>query len=470
MPDHPSVTTRRRVIGGVGAGLFTAVAGCIEGPGGTDITEGTGYAAFFTLADWGNRVGGEHFAFETPVDVGEIGHGWEPGFDVVAQVAGTEVFLYLDSPEFAWAQDLAGTLADDHPAVTVADALVAIPEHELLTFDETRVARPPPDHEHEFDPETFTLGELELIDRRLGSAVADFHYDHWHGGVPDVPLDDQLVLDVHVEDSEGRAPPLGEDERFRVTARIADGAPGAPLEIVSTGDAVSLHGRELGETSVVFELVADDEVIADTAHEAATVSVVDAADIEVDAFYDPHVWVDPVLAKLMVGSIAETLAGVDPANADAYEANASAYLDQIEGVHQALSSLVDEAPLETVVFAGHDSFGYVANRYGIEFHTPVGVSAHAEVSLSDVSNLAQVIEARDIETVLYDPFEAPDPDRELPPMVEVLLEDTGASRAEPLSPAEGTTPAWRELGYGWLEQWTEINLPSLSIALGAGPG
>ncbi|TKX82377.1 metal ABC transporter solute-binding protein, Zn/Mn family [Halorubrum sp. SD626R] len=133
--------SRRSVLrGGAGllaAGASTSLAGCSGAAGGgSGDSEGFdgGYAAFFTLNDWANEVVGDRASFESPVEVGRLGHGWTPDGTLAADVASTDAFVYLDSPEFAWAQDLAATLEADYDSVAVVDALADV-EGDLLAWD-----------------------------------------------------------------------------------------------------------------------------------------------------------------------------------------------------------------------------------------------------------------------------------------------------------------------------------------------
>ncbi|WP_306057916.1 metal ABC transporter substrate-binding protein [Natronococcus wangiae] len=136
------VTRRTLLQGSAGALAAGTLAGCLD-----DVarqTEGvdSGYAAFFALWDWANAVSGDEADFENPVDAGELGHGWEPEGDLTADVAGTDAFVYLDSPEFSWAQDIATTLEEDYDDVAVVDVLDGL-EDNLLDWDHDA------DHEHE---------------------------------------------------------------------------------------------------------------------------------------------------------------------------------------------------------------------------------------------------------------------------------------------------------------------------------
>lgn len=460
--------TRRSVVSATGILATSGLAGCIGNPPGFgDDTDLSGMAAFFGLYDWATQVGGDRIAFEMPVEAGEMGHGWDPDADLVPEVAGRDVFVYLGTPEFQWAIDVSEALASDHEDVVRLDGMEAISQQDLLSFQDDAAVTPggEPDQDETFDPDSFTVGEFELI---VGNDVMGWWHDnHWHGGIPDVPLDADVTISLHVEDERGRIPPLGEDEPFQFDARLADGAPDNVLDIESDGSTVTLSGLEDGQTLIVFELRADNEVIFDTASDPGMVRVTHPDEIEIDAFHDPHVWVDPVLAQDIVDQIATTFAQIDPDHASEYEDNADTLNERLSAVDQQFQDLVAEAELDVAVFAGHDSFQYVENRYGFTLKTPVGVTPDAAESIDDVVGLVDIIEEHGIDTILYDPFEAPNPDEDVPQAVEVLQENTDAADAAPLTPVEGTTSTWREEGYGWIEQMEEINLPSLRQALRA---
>ncbi|WP_218818968.1 metal ABC transporter solute-binding protein, Zn/Mn family [Halorubrum vacuolatum] len=445
----------------------STIGGCLESP--TDAGgdgEHAGSAAFFTLQDWSNHVAGDVMAFDTPVEVGEMGHGWDPDGDIVPQIAQNDLFVYLETPEFQWAVDVADDFAnDDDLEITLIDAMGAVSESELLSFTGGDELLPDPDMDADFDPSTFRVGTFELIHN--DEVAAWWHDDHWHGGVPDVPVDGGQVVSINVEDTDGNVPPLGEEEQFQVDARVEDGAPDGVVDIDVDGRDIEFRGIETGQTLIVFELRADDEVVFDTAAEPTVITVDEPEAIEVDAFYDPHIWVDPVHAKAVVELLADEFATVMPDAEDTFRANAEEYIEKLDDVDRAFEELVSNAELDVAVFASHDSFQYVENRYGFELQTPVGVTPDAAESLEDVSRLAQTVEEHDIDTILFDPFEAPNPDEDIPQAATVLLEETRAEEALPLSPAEGTTPNWEAEGYGWIEQMEEVNLPSLRRALKA---
>ena len=456
-----AMTVSRRDFLGAAAGLGAVhVTGCLASSDAAAVQ-----TAFFALQDWTEIVVGDALSVDSPVEVGRMGHGWDPGADIVPRIASGEVFIYLGTPEFQWALDVADELNEDHPDVRLIDGMDAIASEELLAFETAHDADREADDESHFDPATVTVGEFDLMVG--GETVAWWHDEHWHGGVPDVPLDESITIDLHVEDDRGRVPPLGSDALFQFGARLADEAPTDVIDIGSEGDVVTVTGREIGQTLLVFELRAGDDVVFDTAADPVTMTVGDPEDVDIDAFYDPHVWVDPIIVQDIVDHLAAELGSVFPEDAAGLQERADDYRDRLAAVDRQFQTMIEDAEITVGVLAGHSSFQYLERRYDFELVTPVGISPDAAESIQDVIELADVIDEYGIETVLYDPFEATDPDEDVPQAVEVLLENTAATGAAPLTPAEGTTATWQERGYGWVEQMEEINLPSLRAAFRA---
>jgi ABC-type Zn uptake system ZnuABC Zn-binding protein ZnuA len=108
--------------------------------------------------------------------------------------------------------------------------------------------------------------------------------------------------------------------------------------------------------------------------------------------YDPHVWQDPNNARLMVETIRDALVAADPANAEIYEANATAYLAELEELANFAQAQVATLPEERrKLVTNHDTFAYFADRYGFEV---VGTALGASTEMSDPSAgaLAELVE------------------------------------------------------------------------------
>ena len=176
--------------------------------------------------------------------------------------------------------------------------------------------------------------------------------------------------------------------------------------------------------------------------------------------YDPHVWVDPVLAADVVDTIATGLGEADPDNADDYADNAAAYAAELDAVDDAFRSIAENAARDVAVMAGHNSFQYLEARYGFRLHSPVGVSPQNEPTQSEIADTIELVNGEGIDAVLYDRFESAT-------LAESIVENSDATEAIPVSPAGGTTREWNDAGYGYLEQMTEINVPAFERAFDA---
>jgi len=394
--------TRRDVLkAGAGAAAAGSLAGCLDILGVETGSDADGYTMFFPLQALAEGVAGDEMTFDNPVGTGRMGHGWSPPANLVPDIVDTEAFIYLDSPEFPWAQDVAETLERDHPDdVRVID---------LLTGVQSMLIEPGESHDHDGHEEEDGHHEEDGHDHQEeddhdGHEKEDSHHE-------EDGHDDHQKEDDHDGHEEKEGDHDGHEEE--------DGDHGG-------------HEEEGG-------------------------------DHDHDAFYDPHCWLDPLIAREMVDRLAEEFADIDSDSDGVYEENAADYRERITGVHGEFLEVVNDAELDVAVLAGHDSFGYLEHRYGFELATPTGVSANAEVSQRDLQGLIETIEDNGIDTILYDAFEAPA--EEYPQMVDTLLENTDATDAMPVSPVSGTTESWNDRGWGWVEQMTELNLPALEAAL-----
>jgi zinc/manganese transport system substrate-binding protein len=80
---------------------------------------------------------------------------------------------------------------------------------------------------------------------------------------------------------------------------------------------------------------------------------------------NPHVWIDPVLAKQQVSNIRDGLIAADPANKATYEANAAAYIKQLDNLHGEFQQTLQKYPNCTFV-TFHDAYPYLAQRYNLK--------------------------------------------------------------------------------------------------------
>src|ERR1044071_5624834 len=104
-----------------------------------------------------------------------------------------------------------------------------------------------------------------------------------------------------------------------------------------------------------------------------------------DQEVDPHLWLDPNNVIVYVDNIREGLTQFNPDDTDVYQANARAYIAQLQELDAWINGQVAQIPPQRrVLVTNHDSIGYFAERYGF---TVVG--AIVESFNSDASPSAQ---------------------------------------------------------------------------------
>ena len=118
---------------------------------------------------------------------------------------------------------------------------------------------------------------------------------------------------------------------------------------------------------------------------------------------DPHAWQSVANARIYVANIRDGLVAADPAGKAAYEANASAYLAQLDALDAEVKDAIAKIPADRRrIITTHDAFGYFAAAYGMAFIAPQGVSTEAEVSARDVAKIITQIRKQKIPAVFLE--------------------------------------------------------------------
>lgn len=123
---------------------------------------------------------------------------------------------------------------------------------------------------------------------------------------------------------------------------------------------------------------------------------------------DPHAWQNPNNVVLYVRNIAAALAKVDPIGAPTYEANAAAYVKELQTLDSwAKGQFADIPAVKRKVITAHDAFGYFAAQYRISFLAPQGVSTDGEPSARQVARLIRQIQREKIKGVFVENMSDP---------------------------------------------------------------
>jgi len=109
---------------------------------------------------------------------------------------------------------------------------------------------------------------------------------------------------------------------------------------------------------------------------------------------DPHIWTSVGNAIAMVEAIAAGLADVDVESAEAFDANAQAYIAQLEALDAWIIDNIEQIdPSDRLLVTNHEAFGYFVEAYNLTYVGAVipSFDDNAEVSAADIDSLVSAI-------------------------------------------------------------------------------
>lgn len=113
---------------------------------------------------------------------------------------------------------------------------------------------------------------------------------------------------------------------------------------------------------------------------------------------DPHIWLDPILAKKQVQNIANGLMHVDPEHAQHYQENADAYNTKLGLLDNKIRTELSVCSKKDFI-AFHNAFSYFAKEYDLNQHTIVGVDANAEPTAVTLQQIIQKAKSFDLDII-----------------------------------------------------------------------
>jgi zinc transport system substrate-binding protein len=136
---------------------------------------------------------------------------------------------------------------------------------------------------------------------------------------------------------------------------------------------------------------------------------------------DPHIWLDPENAKLMVREIEKSLTEIDAANAAAYKANADKTAAELDALSKELEATLTPAKGKPFI-TFHDAFQYFEKRFGVEAAGSVTVNPDVAPGAERVAALQAKV--KELGAVCL--FTEPNFD---PKIMNVIMEGTNAKTA-----------------------------------------
>ncbi|MET7247844.1 metal ABC transporter substrate-binding protein [Methylobacterium sp. EM32] len=123
---------------------------------------------------------------------------------------------------------------------------------------------------------------------------------------------------------------------------------------------------------------------------------------------DPHAWQNVANTRTYIANIRDGLASVDPEGRAAYQANATAYLAQLDALDAEVRTAIVSIPeARRRIVTTHDAFGYFAKAYGLRFLAPQGVSSQSEATARDVAAIVRQVHRDKIPAVFLENISDP---------------------------------------------------------------
>ena len=171
---------------------------------------------------------------------------------------------------------------------------------------------------------------------------------------------------------------------------------------------------------------------------------------------DPHIWLDPTLAKQQVEKIRDGLIKVDPANTAYYNENANRFISELDSLDRTIKSELSNCEKKDFI-AFHNAFSYFASRYGLTQHSIQGVSPEAEVLPQRLQQTINLARDMGLDTVYSE--ELADPR-----FASVIAQEIPNGKVLVLSPIEGIDKEEQNAGVDYLDKMKE-NIENLKVGL-----
>jgi len=114
---------------------------------------------------------------------------------------------------------------------------------------------------------------------------------------------------------------------------------------------------------------------------------------------DPHVWLNPVYAKIQVQNIANAFSNYDPKNSKFYHTNAKEYNKKLDLLDSKIQNELSNCSNDFITF--HDAFSYFVDEYGLNQHTIIPTSnSHGEITAKTLEKVISTAKKLNI-TIIF---------------------------------------------------------------------
>ncbi len=167
----------------------------------------------------------------------------------------------------------------------------------------------------------------------------------------------------------------------------------------------------------------------------------DASEDSHEHAYDPHVWLDPVLAKQEVATIEKGLIKADAKNKQSYEKQAKKYSTKLDELNQKFEAGLKDAQNRNFV-TQHAAFAYLAKRYNLSQLPIAGLSPDQEPSAAELAKIEDYVKEHNVKIIFTEELASTK-------VAETIASATNA-KLEVLSPIEGITKENQKKGLDYI--------------------
>ena len=116
--------------------------------------------------------------------------------------------------------------------------------------------------------------------------------------------------------------------------------------------------------------------------------------------FDPHIWLDPANAKVIVKKITNQLSKIDKDNASTYKANSKKVIKDLDGLIKEVKNEINK-DASFVVF--HDAYQYFEKRFGLSVIGALTVNPDVMPGAEQLSEIREVIEHEKAKCIFSEP-------------------------------------------------------------------
>lgn len=170
---------------------------------------------------------------------------------------------------------------------------------------------------------------------------------------------------------------------------------------------------------------------------------------------DPHIWLDPLLAREIARRIFEAVATVDGDNKSYYEKNYHELDKKFAMLDREYRDTLNAVTRRDIV-TSHAAFGYLARRYGLNQIPISGLSPQQEPSAQQMAELITLCRSKGVKYIFFETLASPK-------LAEALAREAGAGTLV-LNPIGGLTKEEMEASEDYFSIMAK-NLAALKKAL-----